>query len=272
MKANRATFPLAAMCRVLGLSTSGYYGWLKRGGSRRGRCATPTSRTGSSRSGARARETYGVPRIHVALQAEGEAGGPQAGGASDGGAGHRGRDAQALQDGHDEEGSRVPARPGPGGPGLLGRGTRPAVGGRHHMRAHPGPAGCTSRWCSTLGAVGSSAGRWRRTCGPSWSTTRSGWRSAARRPEAGSDPPLRPGKPVHVAGVRAALPRGGGHPVDGLGRRRLRQVSCFMMHPVARVGRWQLPCVSGCGFGGGLMGCRVGRRPCTYSNVGRRSR
>ena len=30
MKAYRATFPLAAMCRVLGLSTSGYYDWLKR--------------------------------------------------------------------------------------------------------------------------------------------------------------------------------------------------------------------------------------------------
>ena len=30
MTENRATFPLAAMCRVLGLSTSGYYGWLTR--------------------------------------------------------------------------------------------------------------------------------------------------------------------------------------------------------------------------------------------------
>ena len=30
MRANRARFPLAAMCRVLGLSTSGYQGWLRR--------------------------------------------------------------------------------------------------------------------------------------------------------------------------------------------------------------------------------------------------
>ena len=30
MKAYRAVFPLAAMCRVLGLSPSGYYGWLNR--------------------------------------------------------------------------------------------------------------------------------------------------------------------------------------------------------------------------------------------------
>ena len=28
MNENRATFPLAAMCRVLGLSPSGYYDWL----------------------------------------------------------------------------------------------------------------------------------------------------------------------------------------------------------------------------------------------------
>ena len=30
MRANRARSPLAAMCRVLGLSTSGYQGWLRR--------------------------------------------------------------------------------------------------------------------------------------------------------------------------------------------------------------------------------------------------
>ena len=37
MKANRAAFPLAAMCRVLGLSPSGYYGWLRRPPSERSR-------------------------------------------------------------------------------------------------------------------------------------------------------------------------------------------------------------------------------------------
>ena len=37
MKAHRAEFPLAAMCRVLGLSPSGYHDWLKRPPSRRAR-------------------------------------------------------------------------------------------------------------------------------------------------------------------------------------------------------------------------------------------
>ena len=71
MKANRATFPLAAMCRVLGLSTSGYYGWLKRGVPARAlRDAHLKDRIIAIWR--ESRETYGVPRIHVALQAEGE--------------------------------------------------------------------------------------------------------------------------------------------------------------------------------------------------------
>ena len=43
-----------------------------------------------------------------------------------------------LQDGHDEEGCRGPARAGPGQARLLGRRPRPALGGRHHVRAHLG--------------------------------------------------------------------------------------------------------------------------------------
>ena len=71
MKANRAVFPLATMCRVLGLSPSGYYGWLKRPLSARARRDAELKARVVAKwieSG----ETYGCPRIHAALRAEGE--------------------------------------------------------------------------------------------------------------------------------------------------------------------------------------------------------
>ncbi len=71
MKEKQGTYPLAAMCRVLDLSTSGYYDWLGREPSAQAlrdvelkkRILTKWVESGG---------TYGAPRIHVALQAEGE--------------------------------------------------------------------------------------------------------------------------------------------------------------------------------------------------------
>ena len=71
MKVHRAIFPLAAMCRVLRLSRSGYYDWLKRPVSARARRDLELQAlilqiwTGSGK-------TYGCPRIHAALRAAGE--------------------------------------------------------------------------------------------------------------------------------------------------------------------------------------------------------
>ena len=65
----------------------------------------------------------------------GRAGEPEARGTPDEGFGHSGRDAEALQDGDDQERRESPACAGPGEPQLLGRRSRPAVGRRHH----PGP-------------------------------------------------------------------------------------------------------------------------------------
>ena len=71
MRANLAAFPLAAMCRVLGLSTSGYDDWLHRRPSARAlRDAELKVRIKAIwRESA---ETYGSPRIRAALRAEGE--------------------------------------------------------------------------------------------------------------------------------------------------------------------------------------------------------
>lgn len=70
MKANQAVFPVATMCRVLGVSTSGFYGWLNR---------KPSARSKSDRElteriraiHERSRGTYGAPRVHAELVEQG---------------------------------------------------------------------------------------------------------------------------------------------------------------------------------------------------------
>jgi putative transposase len=63
----RASFPVATMCRVLGVSPSGYWAWSKRPPSARARDdaeLTATIRTIHEDS----RGTYGVPRVHAELR------------------------------------------------------------------------------------------------------------------------------------------------------------------------------------------------------------
>ena len=71
MKANQARWPVRTICRVLGLSASGYYAWVRREPSARER------RDGQLRERITAiwranREVYGRPRIHAELQGENE--------------------------------------------------------------------------------------------------------------------------------------------------------------------------------------------------------
>jgi putative transposase len=70
VKANQADFPVATMCRVLEISESGYWAWVKRARSPHAlsdialtaRIAAIHRRSGGS---------YGAPRVHAQLQAEG---------------------------------------------------------------------------------------------------------------------------------------------------------------------------------------------------------
>ena len=62
MKAHRAEFPLTAICRVLGLSPSRYYDWLKRPPSERAR-RYEALRGRIEAVWKDSRETYGRPRI-----------------------------------------------------------------------------------------------------------------------------------------------------------------------------------------------------------------
>jgi transposase InsO family protein len=70
VKAYQARYPVATMCRLLGVSTSGYYGWQRREPSARWRAdqrLLVRIRTIHGRS----RGTYGAPRVHAELAAEG---------------------------------------------------------------------------------------------------------------------------------------------------------------------------------------------------------
>lgn len=70
MKANQARYPVATMCRLLEVSSSGYYAWRTRPASERSRSdALLKSRIRGIHL--RSRGTYGVPRVHAELRDEG---------------------------------------------------------------------------------------------------------------------------------------------------------------------------------------------------------
>jgi len=63
-------FKIATMCRVLGVSTSGYYAWLKRSPSKRLQ-ANAELKKKIAAVHSQSRGTYGAPRIHADLRAQG---------------------------------------------------------------------------------------------------------------------------------------------------------------------------------------------------------
>ncbi len=70
MRAHQASYRVAKQCRVLGVSPSGYYAWLKRPPSKRAQVdAVLLERIQTIHE--RSRTTYGVPRVHAELAAEG---------------------------------------------------------------------------------------------------------------------------------------------------------------------------------------------------------
>ncbi len=70
MRENQADFPVRAMCRVLGLSPSGYYAWLQRPPSARAR-ANEVLRAEIRRIHRFSRASYGRPRMYAELRDEG---------------------------------------------------------------------------------------------------------------------------------------------------------------------------------------------------------
>ena len=174
MKGNQAAHSIATMCRVLGVSASGYYAWQRRDLSPRGRKdhqLLEQIRVFHHQS----RGTYGAPRIHRDLRDAGERVG-------------RKRVARLLKQAGLRGVSRrkwpvttvraPQARPAPDlGGGASRRMDRISCGSPTLPTSRPRPVRCTWRSYLTCGVGGLSAGGWRRTCERVWSSARSTWPS-----------------------------------------------------------------------------------------------
>ncbi len=68
--AERASYPIALLCRVLGVARSGYYAWLDRGPSVRQQADLVLAERIRIIHAER-RQTYGSPRVHAALRQQG---------------------------------------------------------------------------------------------------------------------------------------------------------------------------------------------------------
>ena len=70
MSDHQADYPIASMCRLLGVSSSGYYAWRQRRPSRRAVTDAALLAETHAAHGA-SRGIYGAPRIHADLAAKG---------------------------------------------------------------------------------------------------------------------------------------------------------------------------------------------------------
>jgi putative transposase len=69
--AEKASYPVTALCRMLGVSKSGYYAWRSRSPSERRRQDALLIEKIREIHNSRSRETYGYPRVHAELRSLG---------------------------------------------------------------------------------------------------------------------------------------------------------------------------------------------------------
>jgi putative transposase len=67
---HQASYPIVTMCKLLGVSSSGYYAWVKRRPSRRSETDAVLIAEVRAAHGA-SHGTYGAPRVHAELAAKG---------------------------------------------------------------------------------------------------------------------------------------------------------------------------------------------------------
>ena len=141
VKVNQADYPITTMCRLLGVSTSGYYAWVDRGPSTRDEANARLLETINGIH-QQSRRTYGAPRITAELREEGHLVGKNRVARLMKVAGIEGV-SRRTQDTHDPERPRQPSGSGSGGAKLPGQPPQPTVGCRHHVRAELGRVSST---------------------------------------------------------------------------------------------------------------------------------
>ena len=164
MSENQAAYPIATMCRLLGVSSSGYYGWAKRAPSRRARTDAALSEEIRAAHAA-SHGTYGAPRIHVELAVKGICVGRKRVARLMSTAGLAGTTRRRFVTTTVKDGGRQ-------APDLVARNFTTDRPNRLWVAIsptfQPGRAFCIWRSCSMCAAAGSLAGRWPRRSLPSW--------------------------------------------------------------------------------------------------------
>ena len=175
--AEKTNYPVVMMCRVLGVSRTGFHNWERRAPSDRALTdAWLTDKIKLIHDVSRG--VYGAPRIHAELRMEHGI--------------HVGRKrvarlmkaAVSRASGPASGSRRRSGSPGSRPPqtssnGSSDRPRRTCCGSLTSPTCAPARAGCTSPRCRTRTPDRSSGGRWLLTCARAWSSTRSRWRSRA---------------------------------------------------------------------------------------------
>jgi putative transposase len=219
VRAHQAEYPVKLMCRLLGVSPSGYYAWRKRGASARSQADADLLEK-IEHVHTRSHGTYGSPRIHAELRENGTRVA-------------RKRVARLMAEAGIEGVSR---RRGVKTTLRCAR-TRPAPDLVERNFAATGP---DRLWVADITYISTAAGfLYLAVVLDAWSRRVVGWAMAAhlrtelvlnalgmalgqRRPAAVIHP-LGPGDTVYLGGVRPAVQASRSEAVDGLRGRRLRQ-------------------------------------------------
>ena len=135
MKVNQSDYPITTMCRLLGVSTSGYYAWVDRGPSTRDEANARLLETINGIH-QQSRRTYGAPRITAELREARSPGGKNRMARLMKVAGIEGvsrrRKTRTTLRGQDSRPAPDLVERNPGQP------PQPTVGCRHHVRAWAG--------------------------------------------------------------------------------------------------------------------------------------